>query len=123
MTPAWARFTRRMEAAVEAALGAQGRVQVPEGGEDLWRLFCTLCGGRQGTGAGPSALALPDIEAGARMLDLPLAARHLAVLQAMDRAWLRAAARAREDDAPQGAKILPVMSKAKLTASLFDLSC
>ncbi|WP_299648554.1 hypothetical protein [uncultured Jannaschia sp.] len=120
MTPAWARFTERMEVAVTATLSSATMLRVPEGGADLWRLFCALCSGRQGTGYGPQALSLMEIEAGARLYGMPLEARHVAVLQAMDRAWLRTTAKT-NDAAPDGTKTLPAVSKARLTPALFDI--
>ena len=117
-TLAWSRFTGRMEAVTVAALRG-GNVRVPEGGGELWRLFVALCSARQGTGYGPQALTLGEIEAGARLYRTPLAPHHVAVLQAMDRAWLRAAM---ESQAPDGVKTLPRISEGTLTPALFDLT-
>lgn len=119
MTPAWARFTARMEAAVTAALGGDERYPLPEGGAVLWKLFGSLCSGRQSTGYGPLPLALADIEAGAKLYGIPIAPHHVAVLQAMDRAWIAAATPRK---IPEGVTALPHLSEASLTPALFDLS-
>ena len=112
MTPPWTRFARRMERlAQDAARGVRGPV-VPEGGGDLWRLFVALCAARPGTGYGPQPLALAEIETGARLYGLPLQPHHVAVVQAMDRAFLSALA-VKAD--PPGR-----VSTIKLTVDAFD---
>ena len=120
MTPAWTRFSDRMAAAVSTSLEGSATLAIPPGGADLWLLFCALCGGRHGTGYGPQALSLSEIEAAGRLYGMPLEARHVAVLQAVDRAWLRAATKA-NDAASDGTKTLPAISKARLTPALFDI--
>ena len=118
MGGAWERFTARMEALTRAAAGSGRRPLVPEGGADLWRLFVALCNGRQGTCYGPLPLTLAEIEAGARLYRLALRPHHVAVVQAMDRAWLAAAVRSA---APEGTKTAPHVSTGQLTPALFDI--
>jgi hypothetical protein len=107
MTPRWERFADRMADAVRATLDGRP-VPVPAGGELLMPVFADACGGRQMAAHGPQALTLGEIEAAARLHRLELEVRHVAVLRAMDRAWL--------DRAGQKAKPLA----APLTPGMFD---
>ena len=118
MTGAWRRFTARMEEVVRDVLRGDERARLPAGGAALWQVFCALCSARQSSGYGPQALALSEIATGALAAGVALEPRHVAVLQAMDRAWL---AHAVKPPAPEGAAILPAVSKAPITAELFDI--
>jgi hypothetical protein len=100
---AFLRLERQLCAAVRDAL-AGGKARPPIAGLLLWNTFQRLSAGRTYHAAGPNPIALAEIEALCRLIRLPLEPRHVAILVAMDRAWIETALASR---AQPGAKTLP----------------
>ena len=120
MTPAWRRFERNMAESVERVMdGAPPRI--PDGGAELFGLFLDLCAGRQIGAHGPQAIPATEIEATARLARVVLAPRHVAVLRAMDAAWLaKAMQKVAKGTGDEATKALPPKSDHALTPLLFD---
>lgn len=115
----WRRFTARMAAGLRARLDGDTQVRGPDGGSLFWEAFSDLSQGRGIGPAGPDALRLTEVQAWAALNATPLAPRHVAVIFALDDVWLE---HVRTRRAPEGAKVLPAMSKGRLTPTLFDLT-
>lgn len=64
--------------------------RVPLAGVPIWAVFAALNAARQFHGKGPQPLTLAAIEAEGRLQGLPLAARHVGLIRAMDQVWLQA---------------------------------
>lgn len=94
-------------------------VQVPAGGELLWKWFMALHKTRQAGMAGPQAITYAEIMAYSHVNRLPIEPRHVAILIAMDQAYLETVYK-KQPQAPEGVKVLPPVSKAPLTAGLID---
>lgn len=93
--------------------------RIPAGGELLWKWFMALHKTRQAGMNGPQPITYAEIAAYSRIYSLPIEPRHVATLIAMDQAYLEAAYK-KQPQAPEGVKVLPPVSKAPLTAGLFD---
>lgn len=72
-----------------AAAVTQAKPQIPEAGRVLWRIFVELSATRTYHMAGPNPVGFAEIEAYARLHRWPLAPHHVAILRAMDDAWLK----------------------------------
>lgn len=94
-------------------------VTIPAGGELLWKWFMALHKTRQAGMNGPQPITYAEIVAYSRIYSLPIEPRHVAVLIAMDQAYLELFYK-KEPQGPKGVKVLPPISKAPLTAGLFD---
>ncbi len=94
-------------------------VTIPAGGELLWKWFMALHKTRQAGMAGPQAITYAEILAYSHIYRLPIEPRHVAILIAMDQAYLEMVYK-KQPEAPEGVKVLPPVSKAPLTAGLFD---
>jgi hypothetical protein len=102
MTP-FQRLERQLCQAVREGLTG-GKARPPIAGMLLWNAFQRLSAARTYHAAGPNPIAHVEVEALCRLMRLPLEPRHVAILVAMDRAWIEAAVA----DRPQpGAKTLP----------------
>ncbi|MCJ8053897.1 hypothetical protein GB928_018735 [Shinella curvata] len=95
-------------------------MQVPAGGELLWRWFLDLSRTRRAGLAGPEPISYGEIEAYARSTCWPVEPRHIAVLRAMDEVWMEYA-REKTTPAPEGVKTLPPISTTPLTAGMLDV--
>lgn len=93
--------------------------RIPSGGELLWKWFMALHKTRQAGMAGPQPITYAEIAAYSRIYSLPIEPRHVAVLIAMDQAYLETVYK-KEPQGPKGVKVLPPISQAPLTAGLFD---
>ena len=110
------RLERQLVMCLRRAL-AGGRPVVPEAGRLLWSFFIELSAGRTGNGFGPNPISWGEIEAWMRVKRWPLSDSHIAILRAMDRAWLEHAARkASRDDKGDH----PVRVKTEMTPAAFD---
>lgn len=116
---AWSRFADRMAAAMTSHLAGGTQVRPPDGGTLFWEAFADLNASRRLGPAGPDPLSLAEVQAWAAMNGTPLAPHHVAVIRALDRAWLD---HVRTRRAPEGVKTVPAMSTGALTPNLFDLS-
>jgi hypothetical protein len=114
------RLSRQLCAAVRAGLAGDS-VTVPEAGRPLWQAFLRLSATRSYHMAGPNPISHAEIDAFARLMCLPLEPRHVAILAAMDAAWLDAV-QTRSRRAPEGVRTLPPMSKQPISAALFDVA-
>lgn len=104
-------------AEVARNFGAGDRPRIPAGGELFWRWFGDLSGTRSMGFSGYQPITYAEIDAYARLSCLALEPRHVAILRAMDRAFLDAVEKARP---PAGVKTLPPISTRPMTADLFD---
>lgn len=107
----------RLCAEIARNLKAADRPRIPAGGELLWRWFGDLSGTRPMGFSGYQPVTYAEIDAYARLHDLPIEPHHVATLRAMDRAFLDALDDARP---PAGAKVLPPISARPMTVGLFD---
>lgn len=82
------RLTRQLAAALERSL-AGGAPVIPEAGRLLWSMFAELSAARGHHLAGPNAISHADIAAWATLNRWPLAPHHVAVIRALDAAWMR----------------------------------
>jgi hypothetical protein len=105
----------RLERQLVAAVLSE-RPQVPEAGRLLWQAFITLHAARTITMAGAQAITYAEIEAFGRTSRLPLRPRHVAILRAMDDAWL-AKVRAVE---PGRSSPPPQHPRQEITPAVFD---
>lgn len=86
----------KLETVLAAALRrhlAGGKPVVPEAGVLLWNLFMEIGAGRTYHAAGPNPISHAEIEAHARLNRWPLQPRHIAIIRALDEAWLEYAYR------------------------------
>lgn len=72
---------------------AGGKPVVPEAGVLLWNLFMEIGASRTYHAAGPQPISHAEIEAFARLHRWPLQPHHVAVIRALDNAWLEHAYR------------------------------
>jgi len=70
---------------------AGGKPVVPEAGVVLWNLFHEIGASRTYHAAGPHPISFAEIEAYARLHHWPLQPRHVAIIRALDDAWLEQA--------------------------------
>ncbi|WP_395774062.1 hypothetical protein [Agrobacterium pusense] len=94
-------------------------VAIPAGGELLWKWFMALHKTRQAGVNGPQPITYAEIVAYSHINSLPIEPRHVAILIAMDQAYLETVYK-KQPQAPEGVKVLPPVSKAPITAGLFD---
>lgn len=67
---------------------AGGKPIVPEAGVLLWNLFMEISASRTYHAAGPHPISFAEIEAYASLNRWPLHPHHVAIIRAMDDAWL-----------------------------------
>lgn len=113
-----ARLQHLLVAALNRHL-AGGRPVVPEAGVLLWNLFGEIAGSRTYHAAGPNPISHAEIEAFARLHRWPLQQHHIAILRAMDEAWV-AHVYAETRRSQNGGKSLPTGREQAITATAFD---
>lgn len=118
MSRAFDRLTRQMVAALTARLKHHGKPVIPEAGRLLWNAFHEMSRARTWHHVGPNPIALTEVEAWARLAHLPLARRHIAVILALDEAFLDHAHTAKP---PEGVKTSHHVSTHGINAQLFDM--
>jgi len=84
MSKARGRLEQQMADAVREHLRTGQLPSLPEAGGLFWSIFAELCTSRHGR----EPIAYAEIEAWARLNRWPLCPHHVAILKAMDRAWL-----------------------------------
>lgn len=94
-------------------------VTIPAGGELLWKWFMALHKTRQAGMAGPQPISFTEMQSYARLTNQQIEPRHVAILIAMDQAYLETVYK-KQPQAPEGVKVLPPVSKAPITAGLID---
>ncbi|QGA57267.1 hypothetical protein [Brucella sp. 2280] len=82
------RLKNSLVAALRQALDTGHSVQVPPGGSLLWQWFSDLSAVRTWHMNGPNPISYADIEAYGRINRWSLAAHHVAILRAMDAAYV-----------------------------------
>nr|WP_029924579.1 hypothetical protein [Ochrobactrum sp. UNC390CL2Tsu3S39] len=82
------RLEKAMVAALKQALATSKSVIVPPGGSLLWGWFMDLNASRTWHMNGPNPITYVDIEAYGRINRWSLAAHHVAILRAMDAAYV-----------------------------------
>ncbi len=82
------RLEKAMVAALKQALATSQSVIVPPGGSLLWSWFMDLNGARTWHMNGPNPISYIDIEAYGRIHRWNLSAHHVAILRAMDAAYV-----------------------------------
>jgi hypothetical protein len=112
------RLKAQLCAAVEASIAGE-KPRPPEAGIPLWNAFHRLSAQRTFHAVGPNPIQPADIVAFCGLHRLPLPPHHVAIILAMDAAWLEAAHR-RTRAAPEGVKTLPPVSKRPISAALLD---
>lgn len=104
--------------ALAESLGGR-RPVLPAGGELLWLWFLDLNRTRTYHAAGPNPLQYTEIKAYAALSGWPIEQHHVAILVAMDEAWLGYFRRS-STQTPDGVKIMPPISKRPISAGLVD---
>lgn len=112
-------FTRAMIDALVRSLDTDTPAILPAGGDLLWSWFCDLASCRTMQMAGPNPIGHAEIAAYCQTMRVPMRPHHVAILMAMDRAFLDRAARPHQH-APDGVRAAPVISQRPVTAELFD---
>lgn len=82
------------------------KAAIPEAGRGLMAIFFQLSEARAWHANGPNPIGFADIEAWIRMMGVPLQARHVAILRALDADWIEFFHRRRDDKSPDGTKAL-----------------
>lgn len=100
---------------------AGAKHHVPEAGTALWRAFMSLSQGRAFGAYGPNPISFAEIAAWCALVRVPLAPHHVAIVRAMDAAWIDAFY-SRAAAAKTAQKTLAPVSKQPLTAALFDIA-
>ena len=103
------RLRAQLVAALDSHLATGRPARPPLAGVILWQTFGALSQGRSYGDAGPGAISAAEIEAYGRLMQIELPPHHVAILRAMDAAWLKWA-RTPEKDRPAG----------ELTGAAFD---
>ena len=85
------RFARLMAEALRRHMQTRGPVRLPDAGGFYWRAFADLSAARSYGPGGPMPISLEAIEAWVRLARVPLELRHVAVIRAMDAAFLEEA--------------------------------
>lgn len=93
--------------------------RIPSGGELLWKWFMALHKTRQAGMAGPQPITYAEIVGYFHLMRQAIEPRHVAILIAMDQAYLETVYK-KQPKTPEGVKVLPPVSKAPLTAGLID---
>lgn len=118
MTRARARLERQLGTGLTAILqGKSAPAMNPEAGRLAWGWFVDLHQTRTHGFAGPNPISFAEIEAYARLHRWPLAARHIDLIIALDRAYL---AHANHSSHLTGGNPQPRGSEQKLSPAAFD---
>lgn len=96
------------------------RCRVPDAGADLMQVFRRLSHARSFGAHGPNPISFTDIDAWCRLMRVPLQPAHVAIICAMDRAFMEAWCSKRDAGQADGAKTLPPISQQPLNAALLD---
>ena len=113
------RLQQAMVAAIKQALASSKSVPVPPGGSLVWGWFMDLNATRTWHQNGPNPITYADIEAYGRLHRWGMSAHHVAILRAMDAAYVDDFYSKRERER-SGVKTTPTISQQELTPELFD---
>lgn len=81
-------LSKLMAEAVRRSLADNRMPPIPAGGDLLWRWFCDLSAARSFHAYGPNPISWSDIRAYMAVSRWPIEPHHIAILLAMDRAYL-----------------------------------
>lgn len=93
------RHFERLEAQLIRALQQQasgGRAFIPPHAKPVWDAFLALSRTRRYNSFGPEAITYQEISAFRDMMGIPLQAHHIAIITALDAAWIEEAQGVRE---------------------------
>lgn len=93
---------------------------IPEAGRDLLGAFSHLSHARSNSTHGPNPISFTEIEAWSRLMRVPLRPIDVAIICAMDKAFIKAWCRKRDMGQAEGVKALPPISQQPLSAALLD---
>lgn len=113
------RLTNQLVAALRQNLATRKPVALPEAGRLLWRIFGELSAARTYNQAGPNPISHQEIVGYTHICRWPLQPHHVAVLRAMDEAYLEHAYSGK-GKAPDGMKTLPLSSGQAVNPAAFD---
>ncbi|MBB3289912.1 MULTISPECIES: hypothetical protein [unclassified Rhizobium] len=112
------RLKHHMVTALKESLVTRKRPRVPSGGALLWRWFLDLSRSRCYHMNGPNPITHAEIEAYCRLYRIAMQPHHIAILRAMDDAYIDQLAVMRNQR--DGVKVLPHTATGKISAGLFD---
>lgn len=96
------------------------KCRVPEAGRDLMQAFMRLSHSRSFSAHAPNPISFCEIEAWSRLMHVPLRPIDVAIISAMDGAFINAWCRKRDMGQAEGVKTLPPVSQQPLNAALLD---
>lgn len=103
MMPHMSRLRRQMVEALRVHLTSGVRPRVPDAGVPIWQAFAALSEGRTCGALGPDPIQYAEIAAWDRLMGVALRPDHVAIIAAMDGAWLEWARKPEaEREAPAG---------------------
>jgi len=88
-SPAERRLAEQLAAALTQILTSHRPPAIPEAGRLIWTFFCDLSESRTRGMHGPDYLTDAGIEAWARLHRWPIEPRHVRLIRALDRAWMK----------------------------------
>lgn len=110
------RLKRQLVGAVRKAHSGSSKPPIPEAGRLLWSFFVELSTARTGNGFGPNPISHLQIAAWARLHRWPIHPHHIAIIRALDDAWLEQAY-SKQADADGNAPFGP---SSPISADMFD---
>ncbi len=113
------RFETAMVTSLRKALSSSKGVMVPPGGDLFWQWFNDLNATRSWHMNGPNPISHVEMQAYSRLTGWNLEAHHIAVLRAMDAAFI-AYFYAKRDKGQNGDKKPALFSTKDMTPALFD---
>lgn len=97
-----------------------GKARVPDGGREMLDAFMALSRARSWHAHGPNPISWEAMAAWSRIMRVPVQPHHAEIIMALDDVWMSHAMQ--RNNAPEGVKKIPQMSKQPLTAALFDVA-
>ena len=114
------RLERQLCTAIrKRVLGEKARV--PEAGQVLMHAFTRLSHARTWSAHAPNPIGFMEIEAWARLMQVPLRPIDVTIIRAMDSAFLDGWIARRDTHQENGVKRLPPVSQQPISAALFDM--
>lgn len=108
-----------MVATLKEQIATDKPIRVPAGGAMLWTWFNELSRTRSMHAAGPNPISFEDLAAYVTLRQLEIGQHHIDILLAMDVAYLDHV-RVTSAPPPDGAKVMPPVSRRAISAGLFD---
>ena len=117
MSNAVQRLRKQLAATMTDHLATGDRPHVPEAGRLAWQWFSDLCATRTYHQMGPEAISNGEIQAWATLNRWPLQPHHVAMIRALDEAWLADVYKGLPGSVAKPAQ----QSKSGMNAGLFDV--